>query len=299
MAVVNMSTKFPAQLVSEMFNLVKGKSSVAKMSGAAPIPFVGTDIFTFNFSNKLSVVGESGQKPAGDAAVGTVQIRPIKVVYQARFSDEFMYAGEEYRLNTLRAFADGFARILASGIDEMVLHGVNPATGSSSAVIGNNHADYVINAYSSNANTETWTSGTNSPIDKLEAVLAKIPEANGIIMGPTMRTAIAGIKETSSSTVPTYAAFQFGGAPDNLGACKLDINTTVEANSSKDRAFVANWDAFKWGFAKELPLEIIEYGNPDGGSYDLKNVNQILLRSEAFVGWGFIDPSQFGRVVAP
>ena len=299
MAVVNMSTKFPAQLVSEMFNLVKGKSSVAKMSGAAPIPFVGTDIFTFNFSNKLSVVGESGQKPAGDAAVGTVQIRPIKVVYQARFSDEFMYAGEEYRLNTLRAFADGFARILASGIDEMVLHGVNPATGSSSAVIGNNHADYVINAYSSNANTETWTSGTNSPIDKLEAVLAKIPEANGIIMGPTMRTAIAGIKETSSSTVPTYAAFQFGGAPDSLGACKLDINTTVEANSSKDRAFVANWDAFKWGFAKELPLEIIEYGNPDGGSYDLKNVNQILLRSEAFVGWGFIDPSQFGRVVAP
>lgn len=299
MAVVNMSTKFPAQLVSEMFNLVKGKSSVAKMSGAAPIPFVGTDIFTFNFSNKLSVVGESGQKPAGDAAVGTVQIRPIKVVYQARFSDEFMYAGEEYRLNTLRAFADGFARILASGIDEMVLHGVNPATGSSSAVIGNNHADYVINGYSSNANTETWTSGTNSPIDKLEAVLAKIPEANGIIMGPTMRTAIAGIKETSGSAVPVYSAFQFGGAPDNLGACKLDINTTVEANSSKDRAFVANWDAFKWGFAKELPLEIIEYGNPDGGSYDLKNVNQILLRSEAFVGWGFIDPSQFGRVVAP
>ena len=299
MAVVNMSTKFPPQLVSEMFNLVKGKSSVAKMSGAAPIPFVGTDIFTFNFSNKLSVVGESAQKPAGDAAVGTVQIRPIKVVYQARFSDEFMYAGEEYRLNTLRAFADGFARILASGIDEMVLHGVNPASGSSSAVIGNNHADYVINAYSTNANTETWTSGTNSPIDKLEAVLAKIPEANGIIMGPTMRTAIAGIKETSGSAVPVYAAFQFGGAPAALGACKLDVNTTVEANSSKDRAFIANWDAFKWGFAKELPLEIIQYGNPDGGSYDLKNVNQILLRSEAFIGWGFIDPSQFGRVVAP
>lgn len=299
MATVNMSTKFPAKLIDEMFSLVKGKSSVAKMSGQTPIPFVGTDVFTFNFSNKLSVVGEGAAKPAGDAAVGTVQIRPVKVVYQARFSDEFMTAGEEYQLNTLKAFADGFAKILASGIDEMVLHGVNPASGSASAVIGNNHADYVINAHSSNANTETWTSGTNSPVDKLEAVLEKIPDANGIILGPTIRTAIAGIKATSGGALPAYPEFQFGGYPDNLGACTLDVNKTVESNSSKDRAFVANWDAFKWGFAKEIPIEVIEYGNPDGGTYDLKQANEILLRGEAFVGWGFLDPSQFGRVVAP
>lgn len=299
MATVTKSTKFPAQLVSEMFNLVKGKSSVSKMAGATPIPFVGTDVFTFNFSNKLSVVGESAAKPAGDAAVGTVQIRPVKVVYQARFSDEFMYAGEEYQLNTLRAFAEGFSKILASGMDEMILHGVNPASGSASAVIGNNHADYVINGYSSNANTETWTSGTNSPIDKIEAVLEKIPDANGIILGPTIRTAIAGIKATSDGALPAYPDFQFGGYPERLGASKLDVNKTVEANSSKDRAFIANWDAFKWGFAKEIPIEIIEYGNPDGGTYDLKQANEILMRGEAFIGWGFLDPSQFGRVVAP
>jgi len=300
MATVTMSNKFPAQLVSEMFNMVQGKSSVARMAASTPIPFVGTDVFTFNFSNKLSVVGESGQKPAGDAAVGTVQIRPVKVVYQARFSNEFMWASEEYRINVMRSFAEGFSKILAEGMDEMILHGVNPATGSAaSGTIGNNYADYVINAYNTNANTETWTSGTNSPVDKLEAVLAKIPNANGIILGPTIRTGIAGIKQATGSNMPAYPDFAFGGAPDTLGACKLDVNKTVESNSSKDRAFVANWDAFKWGFAKEIPIEIIEYGNPDGGSYDLKQVNEILLRGEAFIGWGFIDPSQFGRVVAP
>lgn len=300
MATVTKSTKFPAQLVSEMFNAVSGKSSVAKMSGATPIPFVGTDVFVFNFSNKLSVVGESGQKPAGDATVTPVQIRPVKVVYQARFSDEFMRAGEEYQLNTLQTFAEGFARVLAEGLDEMILHGVNPATGSaSSGVIGNNHADYVINAYSSNANTETWTSGTNSPVDKLEAVLAKIPDANGIIMGPTIRTAIAGLKATSGGATPAYPEFAFGGYPAALGRCALDVNKTVESNSSKDRAFVADWNAFKWGYAGELPIEVIEYGNPDGGSYDLKQNNEILLRGEAFIGWGFLDASKFGRVVAP
>lgn len=299
MATVTKSTKFPAQLVSEMFNAVSGKSSVAKMAGATPIPFVGTDVFVFNFASKLSVVGEGAAKPAGDATVTPVQIRPVKVVYQARFSDEFMRAGEEYQLNTLRTFAEGFSRVAAEGLDEMVLHGVNPAAGTASAVIGNNHADYVINAYSSNANTETWTSGTNSPVDKLEAVLAKIPDANGIILGPTIRTGISAIKATSGGGVPAYPEFAFGGYPDNLGKCVLDVNKTVEANSSKDRAFVANWDAFKWGYAGEIPIEVIEYGNPDGGSYDLKQANEILLRGEAFIGWGFLDASQFGRVVAP
>lgn len=300
MATVTKSTKFPAQLEREMFNLVQGKSSVAKMAGAEPIPFVGKDIFTFNFSNKLSVVGEGGQKPAGDAAVGTVQIRPIKVVYQARFSDEFMTASEEYQMNVLQEFRNGFAKILASGLDEMVLHGVNPATGSaSSGVIGNNYADYVINGYSSNANTETWTSGTNSPVDKLEAVLAKIPSANGIILGTTIRTAIAGIKATSGGATPAYPEFAFGGAPERLGASLLDVNGTVESNSSKDRAIVADWNAFRWGYAKDITIEVIEYGNPDGGSYDLKNTNEICLRAEAFVGWGFLDASKFGRVVAP
>ena len=132
-----------------------------------------------------------------------------------------------------------------------------------------------------------------------QAVLAKIPTANGIIMGTTMRTAIAGIKESSGSNVPAYPDFQFGGNPEYLGRSRLDVNPTVEAASSKDRAIVADWSAFRWGYAKDIAFEVIEYGNPDGGTYDLKQSNQVLLRAEAFIGWGFLDPSKFGRVVAP
>lgn len=300
MATVIKGTKFPASLEREMYQLVSGKSSVARMSGAEPIPFVGKDIFTFNLPNKISIVGEAAAKPAGDAVVGTVNIRPQKVVYQMRVTDEFVTAEEEYRMSIFDDFKKAFAPVLASGLDEMVLHGIDPATGSAaSGTIGNNYADYVINAYSSNVNTETWTSGTNSPVDKLEAVLAKIPTANGIIMGTTMRTAIAGIKESSGSNVPAYPDFQFGGNPEYLGRSRLDVNPTVEAASSKDRAIVADWSAFRWGYAKDIAFEVIEYGNPDGGTYDLKQSNQVLLRAEAFIGWGFLDPSKFGRVVAP
>ena len=92
MATVTMGSLFPKELVREMFSKVKGHSSLARLAVEEPVPFVGKDVFTFNFSSDISIVGESGAKPAGDATVSSVQIKPIKVVYQARVSDEFMKA---------------------------------------------------------------------------------------------------------------------------------------------------------------------------------------------------------------
>lgn len=299
MAAITKGTKFPPALQRDMFNLVKGKSSIAKMSGQEPIPFNGIDVFTFAFDNEISVVGEGQSKPAGDATITPVQIRPIKVVYQSRINEEFMYAAEEAQLQYLKDFAEGFSRKIARGIDIMVMSGYDPKSGEASSVIGNNNLDYVIANYSSGANKVTWTNGTNDPVDKLEAALAKVEDANGIILGPTIRTAIAGLKATSGGNVPAYPEFAFGGYPERLGNCKLDVNGTVELNSSKDRAFIANWNAFKWGFAKEMPLEVIQYGDPDGAGVDLKRNNQVLLRSEAYIGWGFLDAAQFASVVAP
>ena len=55
-------------------------------------------------------------------------------------------------------------------------------------------------------------------------------------------------------------------------------------------------NAFRWGYAENIPLEIIEYGDPDGQG-DLKRQNQIELRSEAYIGWGILDARSFVRVV--
>lgn len=43
-------------------------------------------------------------------------------------------------------------------------------------------------------------------------------------------------------------------------------------------------------------MEIIEYGDPDGQG-DLKRTNEVVLRAEAWVGWGILDKSAFARVV--
>lgn len=297
MATIQKSTLFPAVLEKEIFNAVRGKSALAALSQNEPIPFVGKDVFVFSMPGEVSVVGESQPKPAGDSAITSVPIRPVKVVYQSRVTAEFMYASEEQQLNTLSTFAEGFARKLAKGLDIMAGYGYDPATGAASAVIGNNNLNYAITNYASGANVVQYTTGTDDPVDKLEEAIGKVDELNGIAMSADFREDIAGLKATSGGAQPAYPEFSFGGAPTQLGAANLAVSNGLDA--ADIYGIVGNFDAFRWGFAKEMPLEIIEYGNPDGGTYDLKRANEVLLRSEAFIGWGILNPADFAMVVKP
>ena len=287
MSALEQGTLFPKELVTEMFSKVKGHSTLAKMAGQEAIPFAGKDYFTFSLDSDVSIVGESAAKPAGDASVTPVTVKPIKVVYQSRVSNEFMYAADEAKLQVLRDFADAFAKRVGAALDKMAIHGVNPATGTVSAIIGQNYFDY-------KCASSAITYNQSTPDANLESAIAVL-EANeyaptGIGLAPAMRSALGAMKTTAGALL--YPAFQFGGVGD-LGGIPVDSNVTISANGATDRAIVGDFNAFKWGFAKEIPLEVIEYGNPDGGSYDLKQANQILLRSEAWIGWGILDANAF------
>ena len=164
MSALAMGSLFPRELANEMFSKVKGHSSLAKMANQEAIPFVGKDYFVFSLDNDISVVGEGAPKPAGDATVTSVTVKPIKVVYQSRVNEEFMYAAEERRLQYLSDFADGFAKKLAAGLDKMALHGIDPATGNGYAIIGNNYIDYVAQATDITYNGSTPDANLESAI---------------------------------------------------------------------------------------------------------------------------------------
>lgn len=287
MSALSMGTLFPKDLVNEMFSKVKGHSSLAKMSAQEAVPFTGKDYFVFSLDNDISIVAENGAKPAGDATISTVTVKPIKVVYQSRVSDEFVYASEERKLQYLKDFADGFAKKVAAGIDKMAIHGIDPKSGNlATGTIGNNYFDYVCASTAITYNSSTPDANLESAIAVLEA---NEYEPTGIAIAPTMRQALASMTGAQGAI---YPQFQFGQV-SNLGGITVDSNPTISANSSNDRALVGDFSAFRWGFAKEIPLEVIEYGNPDGGSYDLKQANQVLLRSEAWIGWGILDANAF------
>ncbi len=282
----------PEHLVSEMFNKVRGHSSLAALNGGMPLPFNGIKEFTFTLDKEADIVAENGAKSNGGATVAAKTIVPIKFEYGARVSDEFLYGTEEYQLSVLEQFTEAAAKKFARGLDLAAFHGVNPRTGSASAVVGNNNFDAVI---TNKVNYVAASADTN-----IESALALVEAAdvmaNGIAMAPTMRSALAALTANGARKYPEFA---FGANPGALGGMKIDVNPTVNGASSPDVAILGDFaNAFKWGYAKEIPLEVIEYGNPDNDDEtgDLKGHNQVYLRAEAYIGWGILAPEFFARI---
>lgn len=291
--VLTKGTNMPTGVVEEMFNAVYGKSSLAKLSQQKPIPFNGTTEFVFTMDKEIDIVAENGAKSNGGAVATPKVIRPIKFEYGVRVSDEFLYGSEEYKLNVLRTFAEGAARKAARGLDIGAFHGVNPRTGSTSAVINGEDFDHLVTA-----NTVTYVAASADA--NIDAAIAQIDgDVNGIAMSPAMRSALASM---TAGGLRKYPELAFGGQPAQLGALALDVNSTVSfgnTQSAGDHAIIGDFDAFRWGYAKEIPLEVIEYGNPDNDATagDLKGHNQVYLRAEFYIGWAILDPTKFSRVI--
>lgn len=290
---ISRGSLFPAQLTNELFNMARGKSSLAILSNSEPIPFNGKEVFTFDMDSEVNLVGENGVKSNGGATVEPVTMIPVKVEYGVRVSDEFRYGADEIRLQYLRTFAEGFAKKVARGLDIMAFHGINPRTGSTASVLTNkNFADLV---------DQTVTYDSSTPDANVEDAISLVTTnehlVTGMAMSPTFRSALAKLKKGSTSNEPMFPTLGWGSEVTEINGLPVDSNSTVSFNNSGVEAVVGNFaDYFKWGFAKEIPFEVIEYGDPDNSGKDLKAYNQVYLRGEAYIGWGIIAPDAFAMI---
>ena len=131
-------------------------------------------------------------------------------------------------------------------------------------------------------------------------VIADGGEVNGIAMSPAAGSAMAALK---ANGVPQYPEFRFGQNPEAFYGMASDVNGTVSTKGSAtgsdtDHVIVGDFaNAFRWGFAKDIPMEVIQYGDPDGLG-DLKRTNEVVLRAEAYIGWGILNADAFARVKA-
>lgn len=290
-------TLFKPELVKELISKVQGKSVLAKLSAQTPIPFNGTEQFIFNLEGNAQIVGEGAQKGAGKATLTSKVIKPIKFVYQARITDEFKYATEEKQIQYLQSFSDGFAKKIAEAFDIAALHGLEPKSMTDASFRATNSFDGQITA-----NVVTYAEATfDDNIDAaVQQVVAKGGEVTGIALSPVGGQALAKIKDTNKN--PLYPEFRFGQNPNSFYGMASDINknlTVTGGTAETDHAIVGDFqNMFKWGYAENIPLEIIEYGDPDDAGRDLKAYNEICLRAEAFIGWGILDTEAFARVKA-
>lgn len=289
-------TLFKPELVKELISKVQGRSVLAKLSSQTPIPFNGVEQFIFNLEGNAQIVGEGQQKGAGKAVVDTKVIKPLKFVYQARITDEFKYASEEKQIEYLSQFADGFAKKIADAFDIAAIHGLEPKgltdatfrdTNSFDGLITGNIVTYAEDKFDDNIDAA------------VQQIVAKGGEVTGLALSPVGGQALAKLKVNG---VVQYPEFRFGQNPDSFYGMKSDVNknlTVTGGTAQTNHAIVGDFEnRFKWGYAENIPMEIIEYGDPDGAGRDLKAYNEILLRAEAFIGWGILDADSFARVEA-
>lgn len=280
---------FDATLVADLVNKVRGESSLAALSGQTPVPFNGLKEMTFSMDSEVDIVAEAGKKSEGGITVEPIVINPIKFEYGARITDEFLYAADAEQLDILTAFNDGFARKIARGFDLAAMHGINPRTGSASSVVGTNSFDGKVTA-----NTVTYDSA--NPDVNLESAIAQLGDndVTGIAMSKTFGAAMASVK---ANGVKVYPEFSFGASPGALNGIGVSVNSTVSGGTTKDHAIVGDFvNGFKWGYSKEIPIEIIQYGDPDNSGKDLKGYNQVYIRAELYLGWGILLPDAFSIV---
>lgn len=292
--ILSKGSQFPEELIPDFVQKTTGASALAKLCGARPIPFNGLKEFTFQLDREVDVVAENGAKGKGGITVAPRTIIPLKIEYGARISDEFLYASESVQLDYLSAFADGFALKAAKGIDLMAFHGINPRTGAASTVIGDNCFDKMI--------TQVVTfDGTGTPDAAVEDAIAMIQanerDVTAMVMAPSFKSRLAA--QTYENGTKVYPELAWGNSPSTINGLRVESTSNLSANANTDRALVGDFvNNFRWGYAKEIPIEVIKYGNPDNDAElgDLKGHNQIYLRGELFLGWGILDAEAFALI---
>lgn len=284
---------FDPKLVSELINKVKGESALVKLSKQQAIPFNGQKEFTFTMDSEIDIVAENGKKSHGGVSIDPLTIIPIKVEYGARVSDEFLYASEEERISILKPFVEGYAKKLAKGLDLMAFHGVNPRTGAASAIIGSNNFDSAV--------TQTVNFSKSDPDANIESAVALVQGEENTVSGLAMSTqfssALAGMRTGGDTNIRLFPELAWGANPGTINGLAAEVNNTVSAVGN-DVAILGDFaNYFKWGYAKQVPFEVIKYGDPDNSGKDLKGYNQVYLRSETYLGWGILDGAAFARII--
>lgn len=286
----------PREIADGMVKKILSTSTIAKLSAQEPMRFGKTDIITFNDLPRAQFVEENGDTESTSGSFGSVTAAPHKAQVTMRFSQEVQWADDEHQLGVLRTLASAGADALSRALDLGVFHRINPLNGQAITTWTN-----YINA--TTKRVELGKGGSDPDADFRAAAgliindLDTGVQVTGAALDPKFTWALANLMVKDGAGVtstPRYPQLGLGADVSSFMGVPVAVGSTVsclpEAADTKVRAIVGDFTGgIRWGIQKELPVELITYGDPDGQG-DLKRKNQIALRLEIVYGWyAFVD----------
>ena len=279
----------PRNIADGMIQQSRTLSTVAKLSNSEPQRFGKTDYIIFNDFPKAEFVEEGASKASTGGGFTSVTGKPHKAQVTMRFNEEVQWADEDYQLEILTQLAGSGQVALSRALDLGLYHRINPLSGS------------VITAWDNylTATTKRVEINTAEADADIRAAVGLLLNAdtswgvNGIAIDPRFAWSLANLQTKNADGSPSgnqrYPNLGFGTDITSFsGIAAAQGNTvagTPEAADTKVRAIVGDFqNGIRWGVQRELPVELIRFGDPDGQG-DLKRKNQIALRLEVVFGW--------------
>lgn len=266
---------------------------LSRLATADPELKVGsTDHFTFTGTPKAELVGEGANKSSEDGTPTKKTVKTYKVQITYRFSQELMWEDEDYQAGVVDGLVAKVAVAISRAVDLVAIHGINPKTGEISSDV----ADY----FDKNGNGVARVVSTGDPQADLETAAGQLQSAGYVATGIAFDPVFAGslAREKDSQNRPLYPELGLGFGFEAFQGLQAASSDTVsgrqelESSEVAIQAIIGDFDAFKWGVARELPLRTIEYGDPDGNG-DLQRTNEIAIRAEAVFGFAIMDGTAF------
>lgn len=278
----------PRNIADGMITQARSTSVIAQLSKREPQRFGETDYITFNDFPKAEFVEEGASKGSTSGGFSSVTAKPHKAQVTMRFNEEVQWADEDYQLGVFKTLSESGSIALSRALDLGLIHRINPLSGA------------VISGWDNylTATTKRVEIATADADDDFRTAVGLLINAsptvsvNGAAFDPKFSWSLANLKRkdgagtTSDMRYPQLgfgtAVTEFAGVPVAQGDT---VSGTPEAADTKVRALVGDFvNGIRWGIQRELPVEIIRYGDPDGQG-DLKRKNQIALRLELVYGW--------------
>lgn len=275
--------EIPDQILDPFLKKIKYGSAIAQLSTPEPMKF-GKGVFTAFDTDEAEFVGEGQNKGPSDVATSSKTILPFKFQKTVRFTNEVEWADEDHQLQVIETILNLIPRPLARALDFGVIHAVNPKTLTPVTAMTNH--GYLAQASATKA-------ASNDIIADLDwaygEVLGGSYVPNGVAIAPALAKDIVLARNTDS--VKLFPDFRPTTEASTVEAFRASTSDTVgKANSLL--AVAGDFDAVRWGVQKQIGLEKITYGDPDGQG-DLRRTNEVAFRAEIVYGWGIADLAAF------
>ena len=288
-----LGVNLPPEILDPWLDKVQYGSAIAALSGSAPMKFGTGQALTFDIG-EAEYVGEGANKSSSTVTSKVMTTAPFKFQKTVRWTDEVKWSDEDEQLGVIAQILQLIQPALSRALDFGIIHGINPADGTTVTAMTKKLAN-VTNTVTKNPTDKAYLA-----LDAADAlVLAGDYIPSDVALSPALAAAFMAARSTMTEQ-KLYPNLTLNTAVSELEGHRASVSRTINAQgvitpTPNILGIVGDFAAIRWGIQRSIGLEMIQFGDPDGGG-DLKRNNQIAFRAEVVYGWGIADLDAFALI---